>query len=60
MVAQANAADLAFDWINRKLYWTDAMNARIEVCHIDGSLRSLLHWNSLYKPRGIVVDPPRG
>lgn len=50
-------AGLAVDWATDKLYWTDAGNNRIEVSNLDGSLRSLLVWEGLNKPRDIVVDP---
>lgn len=50
-------AGLALDWITNKLYWTDAGTVRIEVSNTDGSMRSLLVWEQLDKPRDIVVDP---
>lgn len=50
-------AGLSLDWITNKLYWTDAGTVRIEVSNIDGSMRSLLIWEQLDKPRDIVVDP---
>jgi low-density lipoprotein receptor-related protein 4 len=50
-------AGLALDWITDKLYWTDAGTARIEVANSDGSMRGLLIWDELDKPRDIVVDP---
>lgn len=45
------------DWVGQKLYWTDAGTTRIEVANLDGSMRSLLVWQGLDKPRDIVVDP---
>lgn len=50
-------AGLAYDWITDKIYWTDAGTAHIEVANSDGSLRALLVWEDLDKPRDIVVDP---
>ena len=50
-------AGLAVDWVTKKLYWTDAGTNRIEVSNLDGSMRSLLVWEGLDKPRDIVVDP---
>lgn len=52
-------AGLAFDWITDKLYWTDSATLRIEVSNLDGTIRSLLIWNNLDKPRDIVLDPIR-
>lgn len=50
-------AGLALDWFTNKIYWTDAGTARIEVARIDGSMRALLVWEGLDKPRDIAVDP---
>jgi DNA-binding beta-propeller fold protein YncE len=50
-------AGLAVDWVTRKLYWTDAGTNRIEVSNLDGSMRGLVVWEGLEKPRDIVVDP---
>ena len=50
-------AGLAVDWATNKLYWTDAGTNRIEVSTLDGSMRGLLVWEGLDKPRDIVVDP---
>lgn len=52
-------AGLAVDWVTSKLYWTDAGTNRIEVSNLDGSMRGLLVWEGLEKPRDIVVDPIR-
>lgn len=45
------------DWATDKIYWTDAGTARIEVANSNGTMRSLLIWEELDKPRDIVVDP---
>lgn len=42
------------------MYWTDAGTNRIEVSRLDGSMRSLLIWQGLDRPRDIVVDPIGG
>lgn len=39
------------------MYWTDAGTNRIEVAKADGSMRTLLAWERIDKPRDIVVDP---
>ncbi len=48
---------LAVDWVTQKLYWTDAGLDRIEVANMDGTLRTLLVWENLDRPRDIIVDP---
>lgn len=50
-------AGLAYDWITDKLYWTDAGTNRIEVANANGTMRTLLAWDNIDKPRDIVVDP---
>ena len=51
--------DVAVDWINDKLYWTDTVHARIEVADLaDSSMRKvLLQTGGNTLPRAIVVDP---
>ena len=51
--------DVAVDWINDKLYWTDTIHARIEVADImDSNMRKvLLRTGGNTLPRAIVVDP---
>ncbi|KTG33418.1 hypothetical protein cypCar_00008936, partial [Cyprinus carpio] len=53
-------AGLAIDWLTHKLYWTDAGTDRIEVSNTDGSMRTVLIWENLDRPRDIVVDPIGG
>ena len=48
------------DWIHDKLFWTDAGTARIEVANLDGSMRKVLIWRDLEKPRAIVAHPAEG
>jgi hypothetical protein len=51
---------LAFDWVHRNLYWTDAGKDRIEVLGLHGSgtmWRRTLIDTDLDEPRAIVVDP---
>lgn len=48
---------LSLDWINDKIYWTEADLNRIEVANLDGTMRLLLLWENIDKPRDIVVDP---
>uniref|UniRef100_A0A8C5AXU6 EGF-like domain-containing protein n=1 Tax=Gadus morhua TaxID=8049 RepID=A0A8C5AXU6_GADMO len=53
-------AGLAIDWVTDKLYWTDAGTDRIEVSNADGTMRTVLIWENLDRPRDIVVDPIGG
>ena len=53
-------AGLAIDWITEKLYWTEAAANRIEVSNLDGTMRTVLVWGDLDKPRDIVVNPIEG
>ncbi|KAJ8919440.1 hypothetical protein NQ315_016538 [Exocentrus adspersus] len=53
-------AGISLDWVTDKIYWTDAGAARIEVANSNGSMRALLIWEELDKPRDIVVDPLGG
>ena len=49
---------VAVDWINKKLYWTDAGNiTRIEVADLDGGNRLSLIESGLENPRAIAVHP---
>ena len=49
---------LAVDWINDKLYWTDATLKHIEVYDMMSEKRSIvIRTGNLTIPRGIVVDP---
>ena len=48
---------LAVDWINDKLYWVDAVTAKIEVANLDGSNRTVLFANNIGILGAIVVDP---
>lgn len=50
-------AGLAVDWVTKKLYWTDGGTRRIETSNLNGSMRALLIWDGLDKPRDITVDP---
>lgn len=56
---------LAFDWVARNLYWTDAgdqamASGRIEVARANGTSRKILISTGLDEPRAIVVDPAEG
>jgi DNA-binding beta-propeller fold protein YncE len=59
LVILESPAGISIDWVTNKLYWTDAGTNVIEVSNMDGSMRSLLIWEGLDKPRDIAVDPLR-
>lgn len=48
---------IAFDWINRKLYWTDGMRRVIEVTDPEETSLRLTLVKGLDKPRAIVLHP---
>ncbi|XP_076343570.1 putative vitellogenin receptor yl isoform X2 [Tachypleus tridentatus] len=56
----ATPEDIAFDWLARNLYITDAELKKIIVCKTDGSVCHVLFLEKLDKPRSLVLDPPRG
>lgn len=49
---------IAFDWINRRIYYSDYTNETINSVAEDGSKRTVIAHVS--KPRAIVLDPCRG
>ena len=51
---------LAIDWLHNRLYWTDPERDVIESSGLDGSLRAMVVYRGLDKPRDVVVDPERG
>ena len=49
---------LAWDWVNHKLYWTDAGNKDIEVYDVVNQYRKkLIQKGTNALPRAIVLDP---
>ena len=51
---------LAVEWVTNKLYVIDAGLSRIEVSRLDGSMRSVVVWDDLERPRDIVLHPRNG
>ena len=51
---------LAVDWIHNVLFWTDSGTSRVEVSRLDGSMRKVLIWEDIEKPRAIVAHPAKG
>lgn len=55
------AEGLAWDWVGRKIYWTDTENRTIEVLDpATGFHKTLINTGEGSKPRAIVVDPLQG
>ena len=51
------AEGLAWDWINDKLYWTDATMDEIVVYDVNRRYKAILFNTGLSYPAVIVVDP---
>lgn len=49
---------IAFDWINKRIYYSDYSNQTINSMAEDGSNRTIIA--RVPKPRAIVLDPCRG
>ena len=50
--------DIAVDWVSKKLYWVDAVWARIEVMDMDTYYRAeVLRIGPNTNPRAIAVEP---
>lgn len=53
--------DVAWDWINKKLYWTDLGTRNIQVYDpATGFRKTLLYTGSSNNPSGLVLDPNNG
>ena len=52
------AVDIAWDWVNRKLYWTEYCIHHIYVYDETNNAKiALIDTGSGTEPRGIIVDP---
>lgn len=49
---------IAFDWINRRIYYSDYTNQTINSMAEDGSQRAVIA--HVTKPRAVVLDPCGG
>ena len=56
--SQCPTDGLAWDWVNKKLYWTDAEDNDIEVIDpVTNHRKLLISTGSTTTPRAIVLDP---
>lgn len=53
-----NPEGIAYDWTQKKIYWTDSLNNSIYAMNLDGS--SLVMISRVERPRAIVLDPCNG
>lgn len=53
-----NPEGIAYDWTQRKIYWTDSANNSIYAMNLDGS--ELVMISRVERPRAIVLDPCNG
>lgn len=51
---------LAIDEVGGKIYWTDTGLNRIEVADMDGTMRKVLFWRNIDKPRAITLHYDAG
>lgn len=53
-----NPEGIAYDWISKKVYWTDSANKSIYAMNLDGSqIVNIVHVD---RPRALVLDPCAG
>jgi len=53
-----NPEGLAYDWVSKKIYWTDSSNKSINAMNLDGSqIVNIVHVD---RPRALVLDPCAG
>ena len=53
-----NPEGIAYDWTQRKIYWTDSANNSIYAMNVDGS--ELVMIARVERPRAIILDPCNG
>lgn len=53
-----NPEGIAYDWTQKKVYWTDSSNNSIYAMNLDGT--DLVMIARVERPRSIVVDPCNG
>jgi low density lipoprotein-related protein 2 len=50
-----NPEGIAYDWVHKKIYWTDSANSSIYAMNFDGS--GIVNIAQVDRPRAIVVHP---
>uniref|UniRef100_A0A3Q2Q3X8 Low-density lipoprotein receptor-related protein 2 n=1 Tax=Fundulus heteroclitus TaxID=8078 RepID=A0A3Q2Q3X8_FUNHE len=59
VAADLGAPDgIAYDWINKRIYYSDYVNQSISSMSVDGAQRTIIAHVS--RPRAIMLDPCRG
>lgn len=53
-----NPEGIAYDWTQKKIYWTDSSNHSIYAMNFDGT--ELVMISRVERPRAIVIDPCNG
>lgn len=62
MIIMLLLVDVAWDWVNQKLYWTDPCASDIEVFDPTTTYRGVLYSaaDGIHNPAGMVIDPTTG
>ncbi|XP_077472512.1 low-density lipoprotein receptor-related protein 2a isoform X9 [Stigmatopora argus] len=59
VVSDLGAPDgIAYDWINKRIYYSDYANQSISSMSVNGSQRTIIA--NVSRPRAIILDPCRG
>lgn len=59
VVTDLGAPDgIAYDWINKRIYYSDYVNQSISSMSVDGAQKTIIAHVS--RPRAIMLDPCRG
>lgn len=54
-------ADIAWDWVNKRMYWTDVFNKEIRVYDpLTNIQQTVIHTGHRFGLNSIVVDPNAG
>ena len=53
-----NPEGIAYDWVHRKIYWSDSRNSSIYAMNLDGT--QIIDILRVERPRAVVVHPCKG